>query len=391
MTTDEQYGAAVFRVLDGEPGPSTVNVMRAVTEGERRHRRARLAGSAGVAAAVVAILATGWLATSGWRGGVPPQVAASGSGRPDPSPSGAPSGPPVCRAAQLPVPAGQPPKGIVSGADPTGHYIVGRTYPQAAEPTPVIWVDAHDPKTVAMPGVERGLSDINSHGVAVGGSLVNGKHVGWVVADGTVSRVKGREAQVVGINDAGMMAGTTADGPARWRSPTDDPVPLASAGAGWKAEARAIDEDGTIVGTAARGAERVAVVWHPDGTLQRMPAPRGHDQVSNDYSGIAIRGGLVLGKALYDWTGGKYIDGVVWNLGTGDVSSTPGFFQVVNPNGWIAGSPSLVAGGATVALPVPGPEDPRQTIVTSISDAGTTLAGQVGTTPLPVVWTCGRG
>ncbi|WP_433221944.1 hypothetical protein ACQP00_22120 [Dactylosporangium sp. CS-047395] len=390
MGTDEQYGVAVFRVLDGEPGASSVDVLRAIADGERRHRRVRLAGSAGVATAVLGVLAAGWLLPTGWRGPATPQTADSISAPPSAPPSAAAHL--VCRAAQLPTPPGQPPKGVVSGADPSGRYLVGRTYPDNDHPSPVIWVDG-TPHPVAIPGDDPGLVDVNASGTAVGISLVHDAFTSWVYTGGVVTQLKGGPAQVAAIDEHGTMVGSTAAGAVRWDSLGADPVPLPSPVPGWKTTARDIDQDGTILGTASRGAyENVAVLWHPDGRVETLPAPTGYGATSTDYRGTAIRGGYVLGKALYDWPGGKRFDGVVWNLRTGTVTSTPGLFNAVNGTGWIAGSSGLVIAPGKVALPGLSPaDDARSTEVYTLSDDGTRLAGQVGGTPLPVVWTCTAG
>ncbi|WP_433063245.1 hypothetical protein [Dactylosporangium sp. CS-033363] len=388
MGTDEQYGVAVFRALDGEPGASAVDVMRAVADGERHHRRVRLAGSAGVATAVLGILATGWLVTTGWRGPAAPQPADSMPGAPTAPASAAP----VCRAAQLTTPAGQPPKGVVTGADASGRYIAGRTYPDDNHPSPVIWVDGV-PHPVAISGDDPMLTDVNATGDAVGTSLVHEVFASWVYKGGTVTRLKGNAARVVALNDRGTMVGSTANGAARWDSPAAAPVSLPNPVPGWKTTASDIGEDGTIVGTASGGGwENVAVLWHPDGRVETLPAPTGDGATSKDYRGIAIRGDYVLVKALYDQPGGKRFEGVVRNRRTGAMTGTPGLYTAVNGRGWMAGSSGLVTATDKVTLPgLNAGDDPRGSEVYALSDDGTRLAGQVGGTPLPVVWTCTGG
>src|SRR5690349_10348246 len=195
MDPDEQYGTAVFRVLGGEPGPSTVDVFRAVVEGERHHRRVRLAGSAGAAATVLAVVAAAWTVTGTGRTEQPSPVTVQ---PPTSSPSEAKKAL-ACPVRQLATPAGNGPKAGVSGADPTGRYIVGRSYPHG-KPTTMIWVDQR-PQPAPMPGDDPLLYDITSTGMAVGSSFVGNKTAAWVYTGGKYTRLAGGEAQALAINE----------------------------------------------------------------------------------------------------------------------------------------------------------------------------------------------
>lgn len=385
MDTDERYGEAVFQSMDGEPGPSTVDIKRAVADGERHHRRVWLAGSAGAAAAVVTVLAVGWtVAGVDPHGGVPAAEQASGTAKI------------VCSVRQLGTPPGQGPKAIVSGADPTGRYIVGRSYP-GTKPSTVIWVDGQVQRA-PMPGDDPTLRDITSTGAAVGVSYVGDKTAAWYYADGKYTRLAGGEAVANGINERRAIAGAVGTKPAIWRSPGEQPTMLALPGPEWSGQARAIDEDGTVVGEVSKqGGASVAAAWQPDGSFQRLAVPAAHDGAANDFTAKAIRDGWVSGWAAYDRGRLRIITGPRWNLRTGAADSRDGLFEAINAQGWMVENTVLVAGDETVQLPMlPGFQQEPDAHAYTLSDDGTTIAGQMSTPnggvnqPVPVVWTCRR-
>src|SRR5262249_20322157 len=154
-------------------------------------------------------------------------------------------------------------KAIVSGADPTGRYIVGRSYP-GGKPSTVIWVDGRV-QQAPMPGDDPILHDITSTGAAVGVSYVGGKTAAWYYADGTYTRLAGGEAFANSINERRTVAGAVREKPAIWRSPGEQPTMLALPGPEWSGQAMAIDEDGTVVGEVSKnGGTRTAAAWRPD-------------------------------------------------------------------------------------------------------------------------------
>jgi hypothetical protein len=389
MDADERYGTAVFAVLDGEPGPSTVDVMRAVMHGERHHRRVRLVGAAGAAAAVLVALATGWTVTRPDQRPSPPAVTQA-------PPSKAPAM--TCSVQQLSTPAGQGPKAIVSGADPSGRYLVGRTYP-GGRPTTVIWKDRR-PKQAPMAGSDPVLYDITSTGVAVGSSFFGDKTAAWIYADGTFTRLAGSDAQALSINERQTIVGSVRGKPVLWRAPGDQPTNLALPGPQWTGMASGIDEDGTIVGSVSpkKDGLRVGALWRPDGSFEQLSVPNAHGGPAEEYKANSIRGGWVVGWAAFDRGQIRYIGAPLWNVGAGTRKDSDGFAESVNAKGWFVGGTILMAGDEEVTLPVPkGFEQQPEILAYTISDDGSTIAGQamtlnggVAVQPVPVVWTCRR-
>lgn len=403
---EERYAADLLRPLARPPRtPSTVDIGRAVAEGERRQRRARWAGSGGAALAVVLIATGGWaVAAPEHRRSTPdgatppPSAAVSPSPRPD-----VPRPPTSCTPHRLPVPAGHPPKSVVTGADPTGRYILGRSYPGVSRvPRVLIW-DKGKVRAVDMPGSDQHLRDITSTGVAVGTSFVDSdRTAAWVYRDGKVSRLAGGVAEANAINEREAVVGSVNGRPALWRSPTSRPTMLATPGPGWTGYAAGIDEDGTVVGRmqSAPNKPNLAYLWRPDGTLHQLAVPAVRGRPAATYTADAIRNGWVIGWAARDEVaargGYRYIQTGRWNLRAGAVeTSFAGVAEGVNRHGWMVGETEkgavLVAGGRTVPLPDFGKASEIDiTIPYTVSDDAKTVAGQVDVDgePFAVAWRC---
>ncbi|MFG2038442.1 hypothetical protein [Dactylosporangium sp. NPDC048998] len=366
--------------------------MRAVADGERHGRRVRAMGVAGAGAAVIVVLAAGWAFA-----GLGPRVGADNTVTPAQLAASEKTEKPkslACTAQQLTTASGSP-KGVVTGADPTGKYILGRTYPNG-KPQAVIWIDRR-PVPVPMSGDDQELRDATSTGLAVGTSFPSGddKPAAWVYAGGKVTRLSGGVAEANAVNERGMIAGVVGNRPAMWRSPNDKPTMLALPGAGWQGRAMGIDEDGTIVGSVSEtGGSGTAALWRPDGTLELVKAAvTGGDVTQNPTNGgsraMSIRGGWVT-----IWIAGG---GLLLNAATGAITGDA-VIEAVNRQGWTAGDGRLVAGGETVKLLPPGGETVKRppggghgVVVSAISDDGVTVAGYVpGPDAVPVVWTCSR-
>jgi hypothetical protein len=400
MESEDRYAATLLRPLAREPrAPSTVDISRAVADGERR-RRLELVVRAGASTAVAALVLVG-----GWAA-VAPRLSADRTGPPPSSPAvvppsaspsaSAPPAPPACTIERLPVPAGHPPKSIVTGADPTGRYIVGRSYPGGLSHPVLIWHD-RQVRQVSMPGSDQEFNDITSTGVAVGTSYVGAdseQTAAWVYRDGRLTRLAGGVAQAFGINEKEAIVGSVNGKPAMWPTPTSPPTMLAMPGPGWEGYAAGIDEDGTIVGRMDVAAKPVDLgfVWRPDGRLEQLAVPTVRGAPADTYTADAIRDGQVVGWSARDEGSTRFIEAPHWNLRTGQVTSVQGRADAVNRMGWTVSGNELNAGGTIVELPHLGTASPEaRTYALTISDDGGTIAGQAplpDSEPVAVVWTC---
>jgi uncharacterized membrane protein len=411
----------MLRPLDDEPRtPSTVDVGRAIADGRRRRRTRRAAGYAG-AAVVTAFAVAGASFAGGLITGDTPQNAATHSAvKPKPSASKAPTpklNPPTsCTIDQLPVPD-QEPMALVSGGDPTGRYIVGRTYPKAGGYQAVIWHDG-EVRKVLLPddGLEEGLEDVNSSGTAVGWSFAPSDEdadqgqVPYVYRNGKVSKLPGvLRGSANAINDAGTIVGESGSGDALlWTSATAKPTRLAVPSRASESSAADIDEDGTVVGTV----DGLPYVWLPDGSQHQLPLPNLGGRPALDATvhsirngwatGVATNGGGAIGaKARGEQGKGEALsEAVRWNVRTGEVREYAGLLagaNAVNAQGWQAGvdeqGNAVFVADKTTKLPslAGQKKQPLANIASSLSDDGRTIGGQsddaTGTIQA-VVWRC---
>lgn len=347
---------------------------RALAAGKRRRRVRRLAVPSGAAAAVGAVVAAVALA-----GGGPTQLAGGGPNPPAAPTAALPDAPPTspaadpfptrCVAERLPTPKGHGSKSVVTGGDPSGRYLVGRSYPGGKQDRVVIWRDGRVAQVVAMEGSDQDLHDINSAGTAVGSSYVGPfqkeTRVAWAVVGGKAVRLPGGgDSVALAINDAGVIVGAVGERPAVWRSydarPEFLPVPDKGLGVG----VGGIDEDGTIVATfsgAVRGDHRLtAQVFRPDGSVRTLaPVPTVEGRPATGASAGPIRDGLVYGSSVaHESDEITYEVGTVWDARTGAVVRTLPAVRGgnhIDRHGWVVGvsrdGPVLTTGDRTVLLP----------------------------------------
>jgi hypothetical protein len=442
MRERDEYDQArhLLAPLRDEPHiPSTVDIRRAITDARRRRRSRRLAG-VGVVAAVAAVAAAGVpVALDLATGAVGPAPGAASPVAPpvtvSPGPTG-PAPPTECELQILPVPAGSY-QSLVAGADPTGRFILGRSYLGEGQPpsgTPimvVIWVDG-EPTTVDMPGSDPSLRAANTQGDAVGSSFLSStdlnSEVSWIYQDGQLNQLPGVRTSAAALNDAGVVVGSRSEPgetfgvPIAWRSATAKPEDLPLPGASWVGEATGVDVDGTVVGNGfdtdeIPGPPHHSFVWWPDGTWEQLPVPDINGQPADGFAATAIREGVVTGRAAEEFGSGTRFHIVQYNLRTGEFTNlsavSPVYPQVSNRRGWSAGGSvdglALWPGqGPGVVLPVPELHLPGDDIgpyhrLTAISDDGRVIAGQLdglnpdpplgdGGYPAPaataVVWRC---
>nr|WP_296069589.1 hypothetical protein [uncultured Actinoplanes sp.] len=410
----------LLRSLDDEPdSPSMVDVRRAIVTARRR-RTQRAAGYAGAAAMTALAVTGGFLVAAPGRTQQAP-VAASPSVTTTPPAYSVPglpnwtaaaaTAPSSCVLDRLPVPDDEP-KSLVSGADPTGRYIVGRSYLRRGGYQAVLWRDGRAEKVMLPGNREESLQDVNTSGVAVGWSYANdgSDHdapVPYAYRDGKVIKLPGiRSGSAYAINDAGAIVGDDNAGhPVVWPSPVATPFRLPVPAGVRKAYARGIDETGTVVGSLDL---RRPYVWFADGTHRELPLPSLDGKQAVMSQAFGVRNGWVTGMASPDDVsarGSNIADArlwaVRWNLRTGEVAVTAALrtpADAVNAQGWQVGTDPqgyevLVTSSGVVRLPdlADHAPDGLSTIATALSDDGRTIAGQSDTAAgliQAVVWHC---
>jgi uncharacterized membrane protein len=410
----------LLRSLDDEPrGPSTVDVRRAIVVARRRRRARRAVGYAG-AAAVTALAVAGASIAAGRIGAAPPTPGATHTTTApaprkaeytipgDPKWRAAAATPPTgCTLDRLAVP-GNAPMALVSGADPAGRYIVGRSYPKSGGYQAVIWHDGKD-KKVALPGdLEESLTDVNTTGTAVGWSYDKAGPIPYAYHDGKVTKLAGAaHGSAKAINDAGAIVGDDGHNALLWKSLSAKAIRLPVPAGTTTVMVGGIDEDGTTVGTIDHDRP---YVWFPDGTHRELPIPDIGGKP--EAAARAIRNGWVSGVITKDLSGAdKDRDGkgnvqrevqmVRWNLRTGPpiVTGIPTFAApTVNAQGWQIGTDHrgwaiLYTGGSVVTLPglKPFTPDGMSTIPDTLSDDARIVAGQsddASGTIQAVIWHC---
>jgi uncharacterized membrane protein len=293
----------------------------------------------------------------------------------------------------LPLPDGRK-MALVTGADPSGRFLLGRTYPipvSSGDYNVVVW-DKRTPTIVPIRGMDQELNDINTSGVAVGLSYGDSGTTAWLYRRGKVSKLPGGDgAEAWAINEANTVVGARNRKPVIWRSLDQAPVELPLPEGATAGEARDIDEDGTIVGSVGMGyvVDR-PYVWLPDGSGHPLALPDSGPQAGNAFS---IRNGWVNGVLG--------ASGVRWDLRTGDPRVFLQF-QIranrANRYGWQVG-PDLQGRGLFLsdAGPVVLPDlalhkaGESTNLPTTISDDGRVIGGQADDRAgviRAVVWTC---
>ncbi|WP_229073420.1 hypothetical protein [Actinoplanes sp. DH11] len=395
-----------LKSLDDEPDtPSTVDIDRAISTARRRRRLRRGAVVTGVAVVTVAASATASLLP----GSGLPQVTATNTAvpadkaSPVPAPTTAVPGPAACKLTRLPVPDGEP-MALVTGADPTGRWIAGRTYPTSGGYQAVIWRDGKVSK-VEMPGdLEEALRDVNTSGLAVGWSYSEAGPVPYAYRDGRTTKLAAA-GSANAVNDAGQIVGDDNAGHGLfWPSADAKPKRLPTPAGAKQAQARAIDEDGTVAGSLDLARP---YLWLPDGTHRELPMPEIDGKPAKIAQAFDIRNGWVTGMASAaghkdrENRSSEPVYAARWDLRTGKAELV-GELQypadAVNAHGWQVGNDAkgyavLVTGDDVVRLPGLGRNRPdgTATIASTLSDDGRIIAGQSDDksgTIQAVIWNC---
>jgi uncharacterized membrane protein len=309
--------------------------------------------------------------------------------------------PASCAISRLPVPVDMD-QSLVTGADPTGRYLLGRAYPhnpQTYARQVLVW-DNGTMQKVDLPGVDQALYDITSTGVAVGSGYftVNGwdQPKPWLLRDGQVTQLPGVDyGDAKAINELGAVVGSrvtqAADWPVLWKSVSAPAVDLPLPVGGVYGDARGINEDGVVIGNFGDSSGEHPIMWGADGTFSELPLPSGAtDGMVHELTG--------------DWATGwaAFADGtrwVRWNVRTGAVQAYPEFSAIdgANSHGWLVGQSTqwqALLASDSGSLTLPDLYDHSQqfdNIATTISDDGRLIAGQANDSwdkIRAVVWHC---
>jgi hypothetical protein len=419
---DMAAGSILGTIGDDPPGPSTVDIRRAVLDGRRKRRLRRFAGMTSASAATALVLVAVW-AVAGTRGDrdTPPPagtgVSAASSASPAASPAAsaaaspsaarevAPDAPTSCKIKRLVTPDGRK-MSLVTAMDPTGRYIAGRTYPAGSGDYHVVVWDRFSPTIVDMPGEDQSITEINSSGVGVGTSYGESPSTtAWLVRDGTVTKLPGGDnGEALAINEAGVAVGSVDGHPVIWRSVDAPPVRL-PVPAGWKSgSAVDIDRDGTVLGTLDSNGKQTPYLWLPDGTGRPIP------ELAKAYA-YSLSNGIVTVLKANDnaspnpGSGSDYSEddstAGTFDLRTRRFHLVPGFDgrpQDGNKYGWLIGiDPQgrgrLSTDKGSVVLPDLAFHTPDglHNIPWVMSDDGRTIGGQSDTKDEvihAVAWTC---
>jgi uncharacterized membrane protein len=400
---DDRYAVALLRPLASEPsGPARLDVSRAMADGRRRRRSRWWAGGTAVVALTATTAAGGTLAFSAI--GRPSPKAPITIATPTPSVTAAapPAGPKNCKVTRLPTDGAK--KALVTAGDPSGHWLVGRTYPQGPSRPFVVWKDGKLVATGETSGEDQSLEDINTKGVAVGYSFDPGVRP-YSYRNGKVTAMAGGEAVPTAINDAGVVVGAVGplyEGrPVRWKSVTAEPDRLPVPAGTEYGTATDIDEDGTILGTvSAKNKEATGYLWLADGSTRRMPLPVVDGVKSTMFWPAAIRNGVVVGRSVTDAGDSRTFAYFRYRLDTGRYERLPegsGDPARVAANGWVLGEaqrPVVTTDkGVTTMLPKYAKAKGRQDyLVSSFSDDGKVVGGYAIGDDIqnqPLMWRCG--
>jgi hypothetical protein len=436
MDNEEEQAIALLRRLDDEPGtPSRVDLGRAITEGGRRRRTRRALGGGGAVVLAAAMVATVPVALTALRpASTAPNNQAGAATVTATRPASTVVPPTRCSVQRLPLLDGEP-MSLVTGADPTGRFIVGRTYPNGHNGVyPILMWDNGKPSRIVLPGADQLLSDVTTTGVAVGSGWGDKGPRSYIYRDGKVSLLPAAgSSQAEAINDAGQIVGSRDEGaagskPVIWRDSSAQPVDLPLPASKSTGQATDIDENGTVIGTVwesptpkdlvapkdpaasnksgvtGKGMPRnpsTGYLWLPDGTARELPKPMVQGARADYFLPRSIRNGWITGTATRMAADGTEIRVPArLYLPTNEFVDFPtSSFQTDGGNGqgWVVGVSSnqrlaLLTDAGLVNLPEIEPHEPANgDRVVNVSDDGRIVAGQNEDSKnviQAVVWNC---
>ncbi|MEU8260478.1 hypothetical protein AB0C02_07640 [Micromonospora sp. NPDC048999] len=394
MTNDEENFAGLLRHLDDGPDrPPRVDLVTAMREARRRRRNRRTLTASVAGMAAVAAVAAVPLAVRADRPAEqgPPMAAGTLASASLPPTS---SGPTTCTAELLPIPGGAR-FSQVTGGDPTGRYLLGRSsqkYDGRSISYPMIIWDGDQAREVRLPGSDQLLADINPSGVAVGVAYTGDQPQPYVVRSGRATRLPGVAAGVAkAISDDGRIVGARQVGdrqlPVLWPAPDKTAVDLPLPGPQWQGIAIGVDSDGTVVGRIQigfQGAMR-AVVWRSGGKPELLPLPSVTGGMAIEFAPQSFQGGWITGTA-YRNEGNGSIHAVRYQLARGEYAPVPANLMTSagNGQGWMVGlvaprDAGLITDGGLVRLPDLAGRTSLGAGAVSVSDDGQVIGGTLGT------------
>jgi hypothetical protein len=436
MDREEEQAIALLRRLDDEPGtPSRVDLGKAITEGGRRRRTRRALGGGGAVVLAAAMVATVPVALTALRpASTAPNNQAGAATVTATRPASTVVPPTSCSVQRLPLLDGEP-MSLVTGADPTGRFIVGRTYPanDHSGAYPILMWDNGKPSRIVLPGADQVLSDVTTTGVAVGSGWGDNGPRSYIYRDGKVSLLRAAgSSQAMAINDAGQIVGSQDVGaagskPVIWRDSSAQPVDLPLPASKSTGHATDIDENGTVIGTVwesptpkdlvapkdpaasnkpgvtGKGMPRnpsTGYLWLPDGTARELPKPMVQGARADYFLPRSIRNGWITGTATRVAADGTPIrvparlylpTNEFVDFPTSSLSTYAG-----NGQGWVAGQLTdmqyaLLTDEGLVNLPDIEPHERTSGDIRAVSDDGRIVAGQsedAKNVIQAVVWNC---
>ncbi len=350
--------------------------------------------------AVVAVAVP--LGINAMRSDAPPVVApatsASATTTPHPAVTNAEPTSLSCVEHLLPVPDGVRMALIgANGGDPTGRFLIGRSYPGGGNHEQTLIWDNGVPHKVPIKGDDANLTAISSNGTAVGESFSGQTQSAFIYRDGRVSKLGGlANVGPSAVNNAGVVAGTKNDDntnrPIVWRTPTSSATYLPLPGPNWRGSPDAVLDDGTIIGTVMPTFDSMTsrtIIWHTDGTFEFLPQPTVPGVTGiNGFWIDDVRGNVATGRAVVATKEQTAFYSVAYNLDTG-VATALGNLQFAlaagNANHWLVGwtghltSPTPAVwtpSTGIVKLPTLATKTGMGDEAAYISDDGKAIAGQ---------------
>ncbi|MER7890611.1 hypothetical protein ABTX15_12375 [Micromonospora sp. NPDC094482] len=402
MTADEDRIVDLLRRLDPEPvRPVRVDLTAAVHEARRRRRSRRTMSVSAAGLAVLAAVSVPLVVGGGPSAGpasqpASPSTSGSAPATIAPPATTAPGGPTACTAQPLPVPGGHA-KSLVTGGDPTGRFLAGRSYPGDGRGNPVILWDGDRAREYRLPGSDQRMVDVNAAGVAVGSVYLDDRPQPYVIRNGRPARLPGlASGEATAVSADGRIVGARQIGdrqrPVLWSDPDTAAVELPLPGPRWEGTAIGVDSAGTVVGKihdGPSGVTRTAVWRAGGGGPELLPTPSVEGGPASEFVAHSLRGGWITGVAFRDEGKVRRIYPARYHLATGRYEPLPSGVSpsAGNGRGWVVGpvdrmDAGLLTDAGTLRLPdLDGRTGRYAAVAVSVSDDAAVIGGQLDVEP----------